>query len=55
MKKERKKPPVQTIVHHKFVNGTYGGKLLTKEERDEILYPLGEFEFKGKGLPEKTL
>lgn len=53
MKKERKKPPVQTITHHKFINGTYGGKLLTKEERDEILYPLGEFEVRGKGLPEE--
>lgn len=53
-KKERKKPLIQTTIHHSFVNGKYGDKLLTKEERDKILYPLGKFNYKGKGLPERT-
>lgn len=54
MKKERKKPSVQTKTFHKFVGNKYGDKEISKEERDAIIYPLGEFEHKGKGLPEKV-
>jgi len=52
-KKERKKPPVQTKITHRFVGNKYGNRVLTSDERNEIIYPLGEFEFKGKGLPEE--
>lgn len=53
-KKKRKKPPVQTKTSHSFINGEYNGKLLSKEERDAIIYPLGKSKHKGKGLPERV-
>lgn len=53
MKKERKKPHVQITTYHEFVGNQYGSRIVTQEEMDEILYPLGEFEYKGRGLPEK--
>ncbi|MDQ3633897.1 MAG: hypothetical protein M3405_05215 [Acidobacteriota bacterium] len=52
--KERKKPPVQSKIYHSFKGGEYNGKLLTKKERDAIINPLGEFQHKGKGLPERV-
>lgn len=55
MKKERKKPHVQTKTYHEFVGNRYGNRVITQEEMDAIIYPLGEFEFKGTGLPEKLL
>ncbi len=51
-KKERKQPPIQTKITHKFAGNRYGDRVVTEKEMDEILYPLGEFEHKGGGLPE---
>jgi len=51
-KKKRKQPPVQTKTTHRFVENKYGNRLVTREEREEIIRPLGEFEYKGEGLPE---
>ncbi len=53
MKKERKKPREQIKTTYSLQGNKLANKVLTNKEIDEILYPLNEFEYEGKGLPEK--